>query len=93
MNKVAPELQTDYRMTRILDRPNGYYWEFKDLSKEYGPFATLLDAITDMDAGDDTDYEPGDSLEEAETEIGIAGWIDPDTGVPAEESIARIEEH
>ena len=38
-------------------------------------------------------YEPGESLAEAEDEIGISGWIDPDTGQPAEESIPRTEDH
>ena len=28
--------------------------------------------------------EPGETLQEAEDEIGIADWIDPDTGDPAE---------
>lgn len=37
-------------------------------------------------------YQPGESLEEAEAEIGISGWIDPDTNEPAEESVPRIED-
>jgi hypothetical protein len=39
------------------------------------------------------DIETAETLEEAEDEIGIAGWIDPETGLPAEESISRVEEH
>ena len=35
----------------------------------------------------------GTTLAEAEDEIGISGWIDPDTGQPAEESIPRTEDH
>ena len=46
-----------------------------------------------MQAGADTDYEPTESLEEAESELGLADWIDPDTGEPAEESVPRIEDH
>ena len=34
-----------------------------------------------------------ETLEEAEDEIGVAGWIDPDTGEPAEEGVPRIEDH
>ena len=30
---------------------------------------------------------------EAEDEIGISSWIDPDTGQPAEESIPRTEDN
>jgi hypothetical protein len=38
--------------------------------------------------------EGGESpLHEAENEIGIADWIDPDTGEPAEESIPHIEDN
>ena len=28
--------------------------------------------------------EPGETLQEAENEIGMADWIDPETGAPAE---------
>ena len=41
----------------------------------------------------EADFEPGESLEEAEDEIGIANWVDPDTGAPAEEGIPRLEDH
>jgi hypothetical protein len=34
-----------------------------------------------------------DAVQEAESELGINEWIDPDTGVPAEEHVPRIEEH
>ena len=84
--------------SRIVERPDGYYyWHAADRSAEYGPFPTLLEASADMQAAQDsafdTAYEPGESLAEAEDEIGISGWIDPDTGQPAEESIPRTEDH
>jgi hypothetical protein len=34
-------------------------------------------------AGEETS-EPGESLQEAEDELGVADWIDPDTGELAE---------
>ena len=37
--------------------------------------------------------EPGETIEEAEAEVGVSGWVDPETGEPAEESIPRLEEH
>ena len=46
-----------------------------------------------MQAPEDGSYEPGETLAEAEDEIGISDWIDPDTGEPAEESIPRTEDH
>ena len=30
---------------------------------------------------------------EAESEIGVSEWIDPDTGDPAEDNIPRLEDH
>jgi hypothetical protein len=38
----------------------------------------------------ESDYEPGETLEQAEDEIGMSGWIDPETGEPGEESF-RLE--
>lgn len=36
---------------------------------------------------------PAESLEEAESELGINDWIDPDTGEPAEgQSPPRLQE-
>jgi hypothetical protein len=37
-----------------------------------------------MGAVDEETSEPGESLQEAEDEIGIADWVDPDTGELAE---------
>jgi hypothetical protein len=33
-----------------------------------------------MQGQNDSSYEEGESLEDAEAEIGIADWIDPNTG-------------
>ena len=79
--------------SRVIERPDGIYWQTKDGAREYGPFATVLEARQDMQFGDDETPEPGETLEEAEAEIGIAGWIDPDTGSPAEADEVRLEEH
>lgn len=76
---------------RILERPDGFYWQDNADGKVYGPFRTLLDAKLDMQNEDDEgEFEEGESLEEAESEIGITGWIDPDTGMPAEETAPRF---
>lgn len=78
---------------RILERPNGYYWQSKRSGEEFGPFASLDAAIGDMGSSGDEALETGETLEEAEAELGIADWIDPDTGVPAEEGVPRHEDH
>lgn len=76
----------EYDRTRIIERPDGFYWQDKIIDKMFGPFPTLVEAIYDMEYNDETDYEPGETLEEAEAELGIADWIDPDTGLPGEET-------
>jgi hypothetical protein len=93
MTQKIPETSPDYDRTRIIERPNGFHWQAKDTGREYGPFATLVEAVADMQAAEDTGYEPGESLAEAESEIGIADWIDAETGTPAEESVPRVEDH
>jgi hypothetical protein len=70
---------------RIVQRPDGYHWIAPDGRQEFGPFETLEEARADMlDAVDDNALQPGEALPEAESEIGIADWIDPETGEPAE---------
>ena len=92
MGRTVPTGTPEDDRSRIVERPDGFYWHTEDRSAEYGPFDTLLAAIADMQAPEDTAYEPGESVEEAEDEIGMSRWIDPDTGQPAEESGPRIEE-
>lgn len=78
---------------RLLERPDGYYWQSLDGERERGPFRTRLEAEEDLQIYDEDSLEVGESLLEAEAEIGIADWVDPETGEPAEEEVARIEEH
>lgn len=95
MRQIVPDdTGPDYDPKRVIERSDGFYWISIDGKREYGPFATLLEAAQDMKAPDDDDtLEPGESLEEAEAEIGIADWIDPETGELAERDDTRIEEH
>jgi hypothetical protein len=76
----------------VIERPDGFYWQSVDSGEEYGPFTTRAEAETDMLTGGDTSLEAPD-LQEAESEIGVAEWIDPETGGPAEDSVPRIEDH
>ena len=93
MTQLIPETSPDYDRTRIVERPDGYYWQAKDGGREAGPFATLLEALQDMQADEEGTPEPGETLQEAESEIGIAGHVDPDTGEPTEEERPRLEDH
>lgn len=93
MTQPIPETPPDYDRTRIVERPDGYYWQDKDGGREYGPFPTLIEAVQDMETGGEGQVEPGESLEEAEKEIGISEFIDPETGGPAEDGVPRLEDH
>lgn len=70
----------------LIERPDGFYWQDKPTGKTYGPFPSSTEALLDMQYQEDSNYEEGESLQEAEEEIGIAGWIDTDTGELAEDS-------
>ena len=91
--RVIPETPPDDDRGRIVERPDGFYWQARDSGKEFGPFPTLLEALEDMQYCADSDFEPGESVEQAEAEIGISEWVDPDTGELAEELTPRIEDH
>jgi len=82
MNAV-PETM-DGLSEQIVKRPDGYYWTAPDGRQEFGPFDSYEDALADMQANDAEAPEPGESLSEAESELGISDWIDPETGEPAE---------
>lgn len=90
IRKAAPP---DENRVNFIERPDGVYWRARDGGKEFGPFASIAEAEADALTFEVTDFEPGESVEEAEAEIGIADWLDPDTGAPAEESVPRLEDH
>ena len=88
----------EYDESRLFERPDGFYWQSRDSAHEYGPFPSLLEALTDLEANeapeaDEEALEVAETLAEAEAEVGISGWIDPDSGELAEEERPRIEEH
>lgn len=70
---------------RAFERPDGFWWQDAQSGKMFGPFPTLGDAINDMENSGESDIEVGETLAEAEDEIGISDWVDPETGEPAEE--------
>lgn len=86
----------DYDQARVIERPDGFYWQDELTDKLFGPFPTLLEAVQDMqdqrDSDSENEFEEGESLEDAEAEIGMAGWIDPETGEPAEGSSIRLND-
>ena len=90
MTKTISKKKSVEQMERLIERPNGFYWTDETSGKEYGPFPTLLAATQDIQDMGVSDFGEGVPLAEAEAEIGIADWIDPETGEPAEESTPRL---
>ncbi|MCX7170255.1 MAG: hypothetical protein NTY41_08185 [Proteobacteria bacterium] len=93
--RPTPIKTIDYEDARVIERPDGFYYQDKRTKEELGPFASFLEAVANIDnpANTELDLEPGENLKEVEEELGIADWIDPDTGALAEESVPHIEDH
>jgi hypothetical protein len=45
---MIPETPPDYDRARVIERPDGFYWQDKDTDQVYGPFASLWEAMEDM---------------------------------------------
>lgn len=90
---AVKESVADNGMELVRLRPDGYHWQAPDGKQEFGPFETLELALADMNTANGESPEPGETLQEAEDEIGISAWIDRETGEPAEGlSHPRFEE-
>ena len=76
----------------LVQHPDGFYWLAPDGDQQFGPFTTAADALADMNTNADNDWEPGETLQEAEQELGVADWVDPDTGALAEQMHSHIED-
>lgn len=76
----------------IIAHPDGFYWVAPDGRQEFGPFASVEDARADMMSSADSNWAPGEALREAEEELGIADWLDPETGGPAEDTHLRFSD-
>jgi hypothetical protein len=68
----------------LVSRPDGWYWQAPDGHQEFGPFEDRRAARADRDRYSEEAPSEGETVQEAEREIGIADWIDAETGAPAE---------
>lgn len=94
MPQPIPDTPADHDKARVIERPDGFYWQDKETEAVYGPFPSLAEAVRDMEFSDDEgDISPDETLEEVEAELGIADWIEPETGEPAEDTFTRLEDH
>jgi len=96
MGRAIPEPPRDFDRTHIIERPDGFYWQAEATGEEYGPFPSRADALADIESGGASEAEaaqPDETLEEAEADIGVSGWVDPDTGDLGETWTPRLEDH
>jgi len=91
--------QTKESLGHVIERPDGFYVQAPS-GEESGPYTTLAEAEAELLAAEAAapDLAAGElpeagDLQEAESEIGVSEWIDPETGGPAEDSVPRIEDH
>lgn len=77
--------------SRIIERADGFYWQSADGETETGPFRTYVQAVEEMAAAEGEIEE--ESLEEAEADMGVSGWIDPETGDFGDSWAPRLEDH
>jgi len=69
-----PLAPSDDESSRVVARPDGFYWVADDGHQEFGPFPTAMDARVALRSGIETGLEPDETLEQAEDEIG---FVDP----------------
>ena len=93
MAMTPTAMHTDFDFGAVIERADGYYWRFKGVDIEHGPFASPIDAISAMEdddlSPDSADVEAG----EAEFGVGGAAWLDADSGGLPEASILHLEEY
>ena len=92
MKPIIPETPANFVKTRTLERPDGFYWQNLETEEIYGPFPTLAEAADDMEYHAESQADTKEMVRQAEDEIGIADWIDPETGAPAEDRVPHIED-
>jgi hypothetical protein len=84
---ARPDAQAQY-----VEHPDGWYWVAPDGRQQFGPFPSAAAARADFERGTEGPPEEGETLHDAEAELGLADWIDPETGCLAEGSAPRIDD-
>lgn len=96
MGQYVPATPAEFDENRIIERPDGVYWQAREGGREHGPFPSVAAAIADMEMADDVDQaETPDArdAQEAEDVLGVPDWVDPDTGELADDERTRTEDH
>jgi hypothetical protein len=71
MATMIPETSPDFDRTRVIERPDGFYWQERDTNETFGPFASLWEAIEDMKYNADAECYPDEVLEAQDAEPGL----------------------
>ena len=79
MARMIPETPSAYDRARVIERPDGFYWQEKDTDLTYGPFASLWDAMEDME-GAETGSDAGERLEVEEAHLEAAHFLEDGQG-------------
>lgn len=82
----------DERLARVVEHPDGWYWVAPDGHQQFGPFESMEAVLADMDIAD-AGPDAGQTLAETERVMGLADWIDPETGTLAEDTPVRLDDH
>lgn len=94
MSRTIPTTSSEFDHTRVIERPDGFWWIDEEEGREYGPFVSLIEAVDDMHAADDdAPTMDDDALRSAGEALGVPDWIDPDTGELADDERTRTDEH
>lgn len=73
---------TDDESSRVVARPDGFYWVADDGRAEFGPYPTAEDAVVALRTGIDTGLESDQTVAEAEAEIGFVEPAEADGDRP-----------
>ena len=94
MSQPIPTTPADFDTTRVIERPDGFYWQSIEGGREHGPFASLVEVAVDLQSFDEEDEgEQFEALREAEDVLGVPDWVDPETGELADDEWTRTDQH
>ena len=91
--QAIPDTAAELEGVRVIERPDGFWVQPAAGGHEFGPYATLVEAIESHRTEDEEELEPGGTLAEVEADLGVSDWIDPETSAPAEDRVPHIEDH
>ncbi len=93
MSMPIPETSPEFDRTRIIERPDGSTGRTRRAARNSDRFPPSPRRSRTWNTVPTRRRNSGRQLRGAEDSLGIADWIDEETGLPAEEFVPRIEDH